>query len=797
MKEALSSPTPIPIEFKKKESASPSLKLSLVGKVAEAEMSSSLLGQCSQDSLVGREKDKKDYLKEALWSACAGPFVTVPQAGEKVFYFPQGHVEQIAAYSNQDVDNLQMPVYNLPPIILCRVVNLELKAEYDTDEVFAHFTLLPLREEKKSENTKDLQAESPRPRVYSFCKTLTASDTSTHGGFSVLKRHADECLPPLDMSQQPPMQELVAKDLHGLEWRFRHIYRGQPKRHLLTSGWSTFVSSKKLVAGDTFVFLRGESGELRVGVRRAIRHRHNVSASVISSESMQIGILATVSHAIATGSMFTVFYRPRASPMEFIVPYDQYMDTLKKNYSIGMRFRMRFEGEEGADKRFMGTIIGLEDVDPVKWPGSRWRYLKVQWDESSPIMLSDRVCPWKIQPSASSTSIHSSLVSRWKKPRADHLPSSPDLSTVGRDDSQAFLKDAMVSAQAPHSSAGVLQGQEVEASGKLSSNCSDPANAHNIPLSKFPPNPGQGSSRDVSGYHKEKGVESWTYVSRQDPIFWNLPSGDISPLPYRMQEASWLSGYRLPSVSTHRPCGDVGLIKSRCIPLANPRVCGFQELTSLQPKEVVDKAMARPAESGMCMIFGVNLVKSSTESMSPSSISSSELQHSCPLPQAAPRSVILESDQISEPVKKTKSSESSGFASATEKRKAHMITTRSCTKVHKYGTALGRSVDLSKFDGYEELLLELDLMFDFKGGLVDSSNGWQVIYTDDEGDIMLIGDYPWPEFCSMVRKMFIYPREDVNKIKPWSLDPKLLKHHSFIELPVDEETDSASDLQPA
>lgn len=29
-----------------------------------------------------------------------------------------------------------------------------------------------------------------------------------------------------DMSQDPPLQELVAKDLHGLEWRFRHIYRG-------------------------------------------------------------------------------------------------------------------------------------------------------------------------------------------------------------------------------------------------------------------------------------------------------------------------------------------------------------------------------------------------------------------------------------------------------------------------------------------------------------------------------------------------------------------------------------------
>jgi len=29
-----------------------------------------------------------------------------------------------------------------------------------------------------------------------------------------------------DYSQQRPSQELVAKDLHGTEWRFRHIYRG-------------------------------------------------------------------------------------------------------------------------------------------------------------------------------------------------------------------------------------------------------------------------------------------------------------------------------------------------------------------------------------------------------------------------------------------------------------------------------------------------------------------------------------------------------------------------------------------
>ena len=39
--------------------------------------------------------------------------------------------------------------------------------------------------------------ETSRPVVHSFCKILTPSDTSTHGGFSVLRRHANECLPPL------------------------------------------------------------------------------------------------------------------------------------------------------------------------------------------------------------------------------------------------------------------------------------------------------------------------------------------------------------------------------------------------------------------------------------------------------------------------------------------------------------------------------------------------------------------------------------------------------------------------
>ena len=53
---------------------------------------------------------------------------------------------------------------------------------------------------QQDENAIEKEAPPPPPprfQVHSFCKTLTASDTSTHGGFSVLRRHADECLPPL------------------------------------------------------------------------------------------------------------------------------------------------------------------------------------------------------------------------------------------------------------------------------------------------------------------------------------------------------------------------------------------------------------------------------------------------------------------------------------------------------------------------------------------------------------------------------------------------------------------------
>lgn len=36
-----------------------------------------------------------DALYSELWHACAGPLVSVPREGERVYYFPQGHMEQV------------------------------------------------------------------------------------------------------------------------------------------------------------------------------------------------------------------------------------------------------------------------------------------------------------------------------------------------------------------------------------------------------------------------------------------------------------------------------------------------------------------------------------------------------------------------------------------------------------------------------------------------------------------------------------------------------------------------------
>ncbi|MCL7040744.1 hypothetical protein MKW94_027283, partial [Papaver nudicaule] len=63
-----------------------------------------------------------------------------------------------------------------------------------------------------------------------------------------------------------------------------------------------------------------------------------------------------------------------------------------------MRFRMLFETEESSVRRYMGTITGIVDQDPVRWPNSHWRSVKVGWDESTAGERQPRVSLWEIEP---------------------------------------------------------------------------------------------------------------------------------------------------------------------------------------------------------------------------------------------------------------------------------------------------------------------------------------------------------------------------------------------------------------
>ncbi|KAA3490739.1 auxin response factor 6-like isoform X2 [Gossypium australe] len=350
---------------------------------------------------------EKRVLNSELWHACAGPLVSLPPVGSRVVYFPQGHSEQVAASTNKEEVDVHVPNYpSLPPQLICQLHNVTMHADVETDEVYAQMTLQPLnpQEQKEAYLPAELGTPSRQPTNY-FCKTLTASDTSTHGGFSVPRRAAEKVFPPLDFSQQPPAQELIARDLHDNEWKFRHIFRGQPKRHLLTTGWSV-----------------NEKNQLLLGIRRANRPQTVMPSSVLSSDSMHLGLLAAAAHAASTNSRFTIFYNPRASPSEFVIPLTKYIKTVyHTRVSVGMRFRMLFETEESSVRRYMGTITGISDLDPVRWPNSHWR--SVGWDESTAGERQPRVSLWEIEPLTTFPMYPSPFPLRLKRPWPAGLPS--------------------------------------------------------------------------------------------------------------------------------------------------------------------------------------------------------------------------------------------------------------------------------------------------------------------------------------------------------------------------------------
>ncbi|QCD88252.1 auxin response factor 4 [Vigna unguiculata] len=717
----------------------------------------------SSSSSSSSARVSSSYLE--LWHACAGPLTSLPKKGNVVVYFPQGHLEQVASFS--PFTPMEIPSYDLQPQIFCRVVNVQLLANKENDEVYTQVTLLPQPElEGMNSEGKELEEfgaeeegdeRSPtKSTPHMFCKTLTASDTSTHGGFSVPRRAAEDCFPPLDYKQQRPSQELVAKDLHGVEWKFRHIYRGQPRRHLLTTGWSIFVSQKNLVSGDAVLFLRGENGELRLGIRRAVRPRNDLPESVIGSQNCYPNVLSSVANAVSTKSKFHVFYSPRASHADFVVPYQRYVKSIKNPVSIGARFKMRLEMDESQERRCnSGTLIATSDLDPYRWPKSKWRCLMVRWDEDIETNHQDRISPWEIDPSAPLPPLSIQSSPRLKKLRTGLQVASPSQLITARGSGLVGFEESVRSPK-------VLQGQENAGFMSLYYGCDTVTKPLGFEMSS-PSHPNLGSaevrkvtSSELSGVHPFS-YAGFVETNRFPRV---LQGQEICPLKSLTGKVDLnLGAWGMPNLGFNLHQATKPNFQPTLFPYGDIHQAGqasfFGSKSTTFQRESVPFNKPPSTQAGII----VNEVRRP------------ELPNEHKLQDNLSAAAALGAANMGVPNEnnvqgKVNACKLFGFSLSGETTAQNLQNSakRSCTKVHKQGSLVGRAIDLSRLSSYNDLLSELERLFGMEGLLKDPDNGWRILYTDSENDIMVVGDDPWHEFCDVVTKIHIYTQEEVEKM---------------------------------
>ncbi|KAK4846385.1 hypothetical protein QYF36_016691 [Acer negundo] len=129
------------------------------------------------------------------------------------------------------------------------------------------------------------------------------------------------------------IDKVVAHDFHGTEWIFKLNVEDEQMKYSVTRGWNEFLRDKHLFPGDTLVFLRGEDRELRV------------------------------------------------SFADFLIPYEKRMKSITTTWHIGGNFQMQYKFDDSL-QRCNGVVIGMSDLDPNKWPNSKWRCIMARLSKS-------------------------------------------------------------------------------------------------------------------------------------------------------------------------------------------------------------------------------------------------------------------------------------------------------------------------------------------------------------------------------------------------------------------------------
>ncbi|KAF3573323.1 hypothetical protein F2Q69_00061063, partial [Brassica cretica] len=641
-------------------------------------------------------------------------------------------------------------------------------ADTETDEVYAQMTLQPVNKyDREALLASDMGLKLNRQPTEFFCKTLTASDTSSHGGFSVPRRAAEKIFPPLDFSMQPAAQEIVAKDLHDTTWTFRHIYRD-------------------------------EKSQLMLGIRRANRQTPTLSSSVISSDSMHIGILAAAAHANANSSPFTIFFNPRASPSEFVVPLAKYNKALYAQVSLGMRFRMMFETEDCGVRRYMGTVTGVSDLDPVRWKGSQWRNLQVGWDESTAGDRPSRVSIWEIEPVITPFYICPPPFFRPKYPRQ---PGMPEVSVADDelDMENAFkrampwmgeefgMKDAQ-SSMFPGLSLVQWMGMQQNNTLSAGSTTTQLPSAYNLPNNFAANDPSKlfnfqspNLSPVNSQFNKPNMVSS--HISQQMQV---QPA--MVKSQQQEQQKVQMSHQQLQQGVFNAGCANNGVSVVSC----QNQSTGFSQ-SELQQQSMLSNGSAKmnnqnKGSSQMTLQElqfqqQMELHNSSQNQQEQSSMHSLQQNPQQLQMQQQPSQPKLSSAAISSqsfgipsiPFKSGGSNEiggvnDSGIMNGGGLWPNQAQRMRTYTKVQKRGS-VGRSIDVTRYSGYEELRNDLARMFGIEGQLEDPRpSDWKLVYTDHENDILLVGDDPWEEFVNCVQNIKILSSVEVQQM---SLDGDL------------------------
>lgn len=484
---------------------------------------------------------------------------------------------------------------------------------------------------------------------------------------------------------------------------------------------------------------------------------------------------------------------------------------------------MKFEGEESPEQRFTGTIVGIDDVNPDRWQDSEWRRLKVRWDENSSIRRPERVSHWNVEP-ASALPMNPVAMSRSKRPRTNARVPFSDSSLLSREAVHKVVagnssqppgisktlhcqeinagssKDSKNNEFDPPKNAGIkLRALDCD------DNNVDSTDATRVQDGWKPGSGGQGPAcRDMlSRFHAQGDAHCFKssfdqtsgladsqrnhYAEQENklsPLGLGCPQQATSSLVPLSTEPGSKMASQAGNITPYLQSGssydifrsyhylqgqDLGKCLTNWTPHKMHPPLHFQttahpftikpQPNGLQADGAVNKA------NGNLKIFGIDFISnfSVPEADSPSTSTFRKwYPNSCELalrpPTNGEKSAGVPSVSGSQDGKCLKSCSQ---PSTRVQGRLPNVSARSCTKVQKQGSALGRSVDLTKFNGYDELIEELDRMFDFQGELIISRQKWLVVYTDNEGDMMLVGDDPWQEFCSMVCKISIYTREEV------------------------------------